>query len=215
MFMTQILNSVLVAVLVLNLFALGSSRILSVIHIVAAQGILLGIIPLLLHDPPSLPSALAACAAVLLKGLVIPAIMIRSLRSARIKREFEPFIGLLPSVLLGAAATGFALLISKKLPLASDDGLLIIPAAMSTIAAGFIILITRYKALSQTLGYLVMENGIFIFGMLLVEAVPFVVEMGMLLDLFVGIFVISIITNHINRAFSSMDTRNLVSLKEE
>jgi hydrogenase-4 component E len=60
----------------------------------------------------------------------------------------------------------------------------------------------------------VLENGIFIFGILLVEAIPLVVEMGMLLDLFVGIFVISIITNHINRAFSSMDTRRLVSLKE-
>lgn len=63
-------------------------------------------------------------------------------------------------------------------------------------------------------GYLILENGIFIFGMLLVEAMPFVVEMGVLLDLFVAIFVICIIVNHINRAFSSMDTRQLTSLKE-
>ena len=59
-----------------------------------------------------------------------------------------------------------------------------------------------------------LENGIFIFGMLLVEAMPFLVEMGVLLDLFVGIFVICIIVNHINREFSSLDTRRLVSLKE-
>jgi hydrogenase-4 component E len=82
------------------------------------------------------------------------------------------------------------------------------------VLVGFVVLVSRYKAVTQSLGYLVLENGIFIFGMLLVEAIPLVVEMGMLLDLFVGIFVISIITNHINRAFSSMDTRRLVSLKE-
>jgi len=63
-------------------------------------------------------------------------------------------------------------------------------------------------------GYLVLENGIFIFGMLLVEAMPLVVEMGVLLDLFVAIFVICIIVNQINQAFASMDTRRLVSLKE-
>ena len=91
---------------------------------------------------------------------------------------------------------------------------LIIPASIATVLVGFIILISRFKAISQVLGYLVLENGIYIFGMLLIEAIPLVVEMGMLLDLFVGVFVISIITNHINQAFSSMDTRRLVSLKE-
>jgi hydrogenase-4 component E len=52
------------------------------------------------------------------------------------------------------------------------------------------------------MGYLVLENGIYIFGMLLVEAMPLVVEMGVLLDLFVAIFVICIIVNRINQAFS-------------
>jgi len=64
------------------------------------------------------------------------------------------------------------------------------------------------------MGYLVLENGIFIFGMLLVQAMPLVVELGVLLDLFVAIFVICIIVNHINQAFSSLDTRRLASLKE-
>jgi len=214
--MIEMLNALLVIVLVLNLFALGSSRILSVIHIVGTQGALLGLVPLLLHAHLSVPVVLAALAAIILKGMVIPSIMIRSLRSAQIRREVEPLIGLLPSVILGAFATGIVLLFSKQLPLAIHQiDSLIVPASISTVLAGFILLTTRFKALSQVLGYLVLENGIFIFGMLLVQAIPFIVEMGMFLDLFVGIFVISIITNHINQAFSSMDTRRLVSLKEE
>jgi hydrogenase-4 component E len=212
----EMLNAILVIVLALNLFALGTSRILSVIHIVAAQGALLAVIPLLLHEHLTFPVVLAAVAAIVLKGIVIPAIMIRSLRAAEIKREVEPLIGLLPTTIIGALATAFVLLFSNRLPLASGQhGSLIVPASIATVLVGFILLTTRFKALSQVLGYLVLENGIFIFGMLLIEAIPLVVEMGVFLDLFVGIFVISIITNRINQAFSSMDTRRLVSLKEE
>jgi hydrogenase-4 component E len=213
--MIDLINALLVIVLVLNLFALGSSRIQSVIRIVAAQGACLGLIMLLMHERLTLPVILSAAAAVLIKGIVIPAVMVRSLRAADIKREVEPFIGFLPSIILGAAATASVLLFARILsaPDARTPNL-IIPAAIATVLVGFIILISRYKAISQVLGYLVLENGIYIFGMLLVEAIPLVVEMGMLLDLFVGVFVISIITNHINRAFSSMDTRRLVSLKE-
>jgi hydrogenase-4 component E len=141
--------------------------------------------------------------------------MIHALRDAQIKREVEPLIGLLPSLILGAMVTAAALLSAKHLPLVSDhENTLLVPASLATILVGFLILTTRYKALSQVVGYLILENGIFIFGMLLVEAMPFVVEMGVLLDLFVGIFVICIIVNHINRAFASMDTRHLVTLKE-
>ena len=213
--MTNLLNAVLVVVLMLNLFALGTSRSLAVIRTVAAQGALLGVIPLLVHGRLTIPVALAAVAAIILKGIIIPAIMIRALRDAQIKREVEPLIGLLPSIILGAMATAFALLFAGQLPLADQHGsALLVPTSIATVLVGFILLTTRFKALSQVVGYLVLENGIFIFGMLLIEAMPLVVEMGVLLDLFVGIFVICIIVNHINQAFSSMDTRRLVSLKE-
>jgi len=112
-------------------------------------------------------------------------------------------------------ATVFALLFANQLPLTeAHSGSLIVPTAIATVLAGFILLTSRFKALTQVVGYLVLENGIFIFGMLLVEAMPLVVEMGVLLDLFVAIFVICIIVNQINQAFASMDTRRLVSLKE-
>jgi hydrogenase-4 component E len=213
--MMDMLNALLVIVLVLNLFALGTSRILSVIRIVAVQGVLLGVIPMLLYERPNFPDFLASGVAVVLKGIVIPVIMTRALRDVQIKKEVQPLIGLLPSIILGALATAFALLFADSLAMApAQGGSLIVPASFATILVGFILLTTRVKALSQAVGYLVLENGIFIFGLLLVDAIPLVVEMGVLLDLFVGIFVIAIMVKHINRAFSSTDTSRLVSLKE-
>lgn len=213
--MTDVLNALLVIVLVMNLFALGTSRIHALIRIVAMQGGLLGIIVMVVHRQLTIPVLVLAAAGMAIKGFVIPAIMLRALREAQIKREVEPLISPLASILLGAIATALAIALASRLPLIDQhDGVLLVPTSIATVLVGFIILTTRFKALTQVVGYLVLENGIFVFGMLLVEAMPVVVEMGVLLDLFVGVFVISIIVNHINRAFSSLDTRRLVSLRE-
>lgn len=213
--MNELLNALFVLVLILNLFALGTGRILSIIKIVAAQGVILGVLPLLMHGHLTASVVATSVATIALKGFIIPAMMNKALRDVRIKREVEPLLGLLPSTILGALAIGITFLAFAN----TDSGLaggasLIIPTSISTVIVGFILLTTRFKALSQVLGYLVLENGIYIFSLLLVEAMPLVVEMGMLLDLFVSVFVVSIITNHINRAFSSLDTRALSTLKE-
>ncbi|MCX7024242.1 MAG: hydrogenase [Spirochaetes bacterium] len=213
--MNDVLNALFVLILTLNLFALGNGRILSVIRIVAAQGVLLGILPLLMHEHLTFPEVLSSAAAISLKGIVIPGIMAKALRDAQMKREVEPLVGLLPSTIIGALVTALAFLVFSRVdPASRSDASLIIPTSITTVLAGFILLTTRFKALSQVLGYLVLENGIYIFSLLLVEAIPLVVEMGILLDLLVSVFIVSIITNHINRAFSSLDTRRLASLKE-
>ena len=99
--MTNLLNAVLVILLVMNLFALGTSRILAVTRIVAMQGILLGLISLIVHTHLTLGAILLAAVAIVIKGFVIPAIILRALRDAQIKREVEPLIGLLASIILG------------------------------------------------------------------------------------------------------------------
>lgn len=213
--MNTLLSFLFVAVLILDLFALGNGRILSIIRIVAVQGVLLGILPLLIHEHLTALVLIPALATISLKGIIIPAMMIKAMRDIKIKREMEPLLGLLPSTILGALAMGITFLsFADTDPSITGSMSLLIPTSFSTIIVGFILLTSRYKALSQVLGYLILENGIYIFSLLLVDAIPLVVEMGMLLDLFVSIFIISIITNHINKAFSSLDTRRLTELKE-
>lgn len=213
--MMNILNALLVVILMLNLFMIGTTRIQSIIRTVAIQGILLGLLPIVAHQHLTAPVTIAALAAIIIKGFVIPTMMSHALRDAQIKREVEPLIGILPSIILGALATVIALMLTSHMPLANEHlSRLIVPSSIATILVGFILLTTRFKAITQVIGYLVLENGIFIFGVLLMEAMPMVIEMGVLLDLFVGIFVSCIIISKINQSFSSMDTRILTSLKE-
>ena len=143
------------------------------------------------------------------KGFLIPFTLIRALRDVHIQHEVEPYLGFVPSVLLCAIGTGLALLFAGQFPLAVEHrGLLVVPTALSTFLAGFLLLTTRRKAISQVIGCLILENGIFVFAQLLHEAMPFLAEVGILLDLIVGIFVMGIVMNHIQREFSSLNTRS-------
>jgi hydrogenase-4 component E len=217
--MVQLLDTLLIFVLALNFFALGVSRIRAVINAVALQGILLGIIPLLLHSSGDLWSivlgGVIGIFIVLLKGFIIPTFLLRAMREANIHYEVTPIIGYMSSLLLGAGGTGLAVLFSNTLPLAEQHAnLLIVPASLATAWTGFLLLTTRKKAITQVLGYLLLENGIFLFGLLLLEAMPFLVEIGMLLDLFTGVFVMGIIIHHLTREFASMSTEHLRELKD-
>jgi hydrogenase-4 component E len=209
------LDPLLVLVLLLNFFLLGTSQLRAVIGGSALQGIVLGVLAFVVHGHAGVEAFLVATGAILLKGLVIPRLLSKAMRDAAIHREVEPFIGFIPSLLLGAVGTGLAVLFAQTLPLVpSHRASLLLPTSFATVLSGFLILTTRRKAITQVVGYLVLENGIFIMGLALLEAMPLLVETGVLLDLFVGIFVMGIIINHISREFSSLDTARLSNLKE-
>jgi hydrogenase-4 component E len=213
--MHNLIGPLLVVVLLFNLFLLGTSRLQAVVNASAGQGVMLGILTLCVHEGFSTWMVLITIGTILVKGVLIPGMLLRAIRDAAIRREIEPFIGFLPCLLLGALGTGASLVFARTLPLAKEHvGSLLVPAAMATVWTGFLVLTTRRKAINQVVGYLVLENGIYIMGLTLLHAMPFMVEMGVLLDLFVGIFVMGIILNHIRREFSSLDTAHLSALKE-
>lgn len=209
------LNLLIGVAMGLNLFALGSGRLPSVIRIVSLQGVALGVMPLLIEEHPDWMFVLVAIGTVLGKGLLIPHLLRRAMRAANIDREIEPFIGFVPSLLLGAGATIAAVALSRALPLLPEHiGSLLVPGALASVLTGFVMLIGRTKAISQVCGYLILENGIYLFGLLLIRATPLLVEAGILLDLTVGVFVTGIIVDRIQRAFDSLDTRKLTVLRE-
>ncbi|HEY8208767.1 MAG TPA: hydrogenase [Myxococcaceae bacterium] len=214
--MSRAADPLLVVILLLNFALLGTSRLRTVINGTAAQGAALGALLIAVPGELSWHTLLIAAVTVGLKAVLIPGMLNRAMRDAAIRREVEPLVGFIPSLLLGGVGTGAALLFARTLPLAPQHvGSLLVSASLSTVLTGFLLLTTRRKAITQVTGYLVLENGVFIMGMLLVEAMPFLVELGALLDLLVAIFVMGIIINHINREFSSLDTARLTALKEE
>lgn len=210
-----IIDPLLIVILALNFVALGVSRIRAVINAVALQGALLGLLPLFVHSHIDLRAIVLVVVTLSLKGIGIPALLTHAMREADIQHEVTPVMNYMSSLLLGAIGTALAMIFSNTLPLDErHSALLIVPASLATVWTGLLMLTTRKKAIMQVLGYLLLENGIFLFGLLLLEAMPFIVEIGVLLDLFTGVFVMGIIIHHINREFSSISTENLAELKE-
>ena len=213
--MNSLADQLLVVCLLLNFVVLGTSRLAFAVRAVAFQGVVLGVLPAIIH-PFSWHLVIIVVVMMLAKGTLIPWMIIGAIRKAEIKREIEPYIGYISTLILGALLTSLAFIFGQNLPLAPEHtGLLFVPASIATIMCGFLILMARRKAISQVIGYLVMENGIFIFGLLMADAMPVMVEAGALLDLLVGVFVMGIVINHISIEFSSLDTSRLSALRED
>jgi hydrogenase-4 component E len=213
--MAPTLDLLLVVVLLLNFFVLVASQPPAAIRLVGIQGMLIGFLPLLVHEGIDIRLVLLTIVSVVFKGFVFPRMLMHALREVGFRRERAPVLGFIPSLLMGAVGTGLALAFSSTLPLAPQHvSRLVVPASLSTVLIGYLILATRQRAVTQTLGYLVLENGIFLFGLLLVEAMPLLIELGVLLDLFVGVFVMGITIQHLTRGFASDSTEHLSALKE-
>ncbi len=205
---------VLLLVVLSDLAILGTSRLSSCIRGLAAQGFLLGVLPVLIAPQLSVHAVSLAVGTVIVKAVVLPWFLAWAIREAAVRREIEPIVGFIASQLLGAIAVALAFAIASRLPLPGIQQPLLVPVSLATLIIGFIVLTTRRKALVQVVGYLILENGIYLFGLTQTESMPFLIELGVLLDVFVGVFIMGIVVFHINREFDSLDSTRLKELSD-
>ena len=209
-------NLILVIVVLTNLKLLGSSRLGASIRVVAVQGMVLGLLPILAHwHELSLHFALLAVGTIAIKGVVFPWFLFRAIREADIGREIEPYVGYAASLATGAVALGVSFWVCTKLPIPENiASSWLAPVSFFSIFAGLFLIVSRKRAVNQVLGFLVLENGIYTFGVGVAARTPFLVEVGVLLDVFVAVFVMGITIFHINREFDHIDTARLSVLKD-
>ena len=208
-------NLILVLVVLTNLKLLASSRLGASIRVVAAQGMVLGLLPVLAHvHELSLHFAAMALGTIALKGVVFPWLLFRALREAEVTREVEPYVGYISSILVGLMALAASFWLGGRLPVTTTGvSSLLVPSALFSILAGLFLIVARKRAVNQVLGFLVLENGIYTFGVGVVAETPFLVELGVLLDAFVAVFVMGIAVYHINREFDHIEVNRLDRLK--
>lgn len=213
--MTVLLDLDIMLVILSTLLLLGSSRLVSCIRILSLQGIAVGLLGVL---APGAEGAMAwgiTGLTILVKGILLPGLLLRALREADVAREVEPYVGFGTSQLIGILLLAGSFHLSSRLALESmPASAWILPAAFLNLFAGIFLIVSRRKALTQVIGYLVMENGIWTFGAMLAGRQPLLVELGMLLDLLAGVFVMGIALFHIGRTFDHMDADRLRSLRD-
>ncbi len=212
--MIQSAAHLLLLLVVLTDFAvLGTSRLSACIRWIAFQGALLGVLSLLEGGELGWNAILVPAGTIVFKAIALPAFLRWAIREASIRREVEPLVGYLASVLLGGAALAVAFGVAASMPASVRDAL-VVPVALVTLIIGMIVLMTRAKAITQVIGYLMLENGVYLFGIRLARHVPFLIEAGVLLDVFVGVFIMGTVVFHTNREFDSISSANLSELRE-
>jgi hydrogenase-4 component E len=193
---------------------LGTSRIGACIRWLSLQGIIFGLVPLVTDDGLGLRALLLAAGNIALKGVIFPWVLLRLRGRTGSPREVEPFVGFVASIFFGIVALGMSVWLALELaPALPYAPFLMLETAIFVVSIGLFMIISRRLALMQVIGYLILENGIFVFGVITVVETPLLVELGVLLDAFVAVFVMGIAIFHINREFGSMNVDRLSALR--
>jgi len=158
---------------------------------------------------------IAAALTVVIKVIVLPRILKAVIERLNVKRELELNINIPSSLLVCGALVILAFYITQPIIslgfLLTQDSLAI---ALSIVLIGFFIMIARRKAVTQVIGFLVIENGLFLGATAAAYGMPLIVELGVFFDILVAGLIIGVYTHRLQDTFDSVDTSKLTGLKE-
>jgi len=207
------MGTVTVLLLLLGLHVAVTERIPTAIRSLAAQGALLALLPCLASPRPIWRAAGLGLATVAVKSIAIPLILTRAVSRLEIKRETESLVSTKTSILLTGVLALSAFVACARFGLSGRDQLGA-AAGLTLLFSGLLMMTTRVKAITQVIGFVVLENGIFLFGAASGSEFTLPIELGIFLDLFVAVFLMGILMLKIQRTFTHMDVRKIHTLKD-
>jgi hydrogenase-4 component E len=205
------------ALLLLTCFAIIAQRRLSAcVDLFALQSVFLAVTAALVAFLTGAHHIyIAAALTVVIKAIVLPRILKAVIERLNVKRELELNINIPSSLLICGALVILAFYITQPIIslgfLLTQDSLAI---ALSIVLIGFFIMIARKKAVTQVIGFLVIENGLFLGATAAAYGMPLIVELGVFFDILVAGLIIGVYTHRLQDTFDSVDTSKLTGLKE-
>jgi len=213
----QLVN-LLAAVLLLLAFAmLSQRRILSLINLFAAQGLVLfmaTVVVAMITGQTHLYGS--AAVTLLLKVFLLPWILHRLIRRLNVKGDVETLVNIPTLMIFGLVLVILAFNLAAPISLlAGTVTRSTLGIALASVLLSFLMMITRSKAVPQVVAFLAMENGLFFAATATVYGMPMVVELGIALDVLVASLILGVFLFQIRSRFDSVDTRHLERLREQ
>ncbi|NLI10693.1 MAG: hypothetical protein GX447_08080 [Elusimicrobia bacterium] len=205
----------ILAVIFCDFFLLSSYSTFELVKFAALQGVLTALLPLMAAEHFAAEGIAFALSVILLKGFFFPFVLrkliVKNNAYEEKKREYSGAL----SIAVYLFVFFVSVWLSIKLDLEVKSLSWIIPASFMTIFSGLFLIILRTQTVSQIVGYMVLENGIYCFGSAVFVQQPLMVEAAILLDIFVAVFVMGMAVFHIGKEFNNSDSENLNELREE
>jgi hydrogenase-4 component E len=213
---TQLIN-VMAALLLLIAFAmLSQRRILSLIYLYAWQGVVLAANGVIVGYSSGQPHLYwSALLTFVLKAVVLPWILHRLIIRLNIRWDVETLINIPTTMFVGIVLVVFAF--NLALPISQLAGTITrstLGIAIAVVLLSFLMMITRRKAVPQVIGFLALENGLFFAATSATYGMPLALELGIALDLLVGVLILGIFFFQVRDAFDSLDLRHMEKLSE-
>jgi hydrogenase-4 component E len=216
-FATQIINFLAAIMLLLSFAMLGQRRILSLIHLYTLQGLTLVSANLVLgFVTADIHLYISAALTLLLKVGLIPWILYRLVQRLNVKTDVEPLLNIPATLLMGIVLVIIAFNVASPISqFASSVARGTLGIALACVLLSFMMMITRAKAIPQVIGFLSMENGLFFAAAAATNGMPMIVELGIGLDVLVGILILGVFMFQIREQFDSLDIHHLEKLKDD
>ncbi len=213
--MSYSVDTVLSLALLSSLFAICSSRLPGLIKIVGFQGIVVSIVPIFIEYNVTSGAVTFYMFTMTIRGVIIPLSIYLLIKKIAIRREVQPIIGYHASLFAGLLLIVASSIINHKLDLpVTTNSVLLMPTAITILVTGMFILIARRNAIAMVLGYIMMENGIYLVGTTFSMGTHHIVEFGILLDVLAGVMIMAIMLENMKQKFDDVDTSFLSELKE-
>ncbi|MGS0895436.1 formate hydrogenlyase [Burkholderia stagnalis] len=214
---TQLINFLAALLLILSFAMLSQRRTLSLIHLYTLQGVALVSANLILGVVTGDAHLfVSAGLTFVLKVGVIPWLLYRLVRRLDVRADVEPLINIPTTQLIGIVLVIVAFNVASPISqLATSVARGALGIALACVLLSFMAMITRAKAIPQVIGFLSMENGLFFAATAATNGMPMIVELGIGLDVLVGILILGVFMFQIREQFDSLDIRHLETLKDE
>jgi hydrogenase-4 component E len=209
------MTNVLLIIFTMTLLNLGMAhQLLTYIKILAFQGVLLfGIAFIELIKIDALNLAFVLLETIIFKAIAIPLFLNYVIRRNRITRDAEPFLPNFISLIIITLIIIVTFILSNAIA-DSHISKIYFVVALSTLFSGLYIIVTRNKIITHVMGYLVIENGVFILSLAVGNEMPMLVNLGILLDIFASVFLLGIFVNKIGDVLKDVDVDQLKNLKD-
>jgi len=212
----QLINLFAAFLLMLAFAMLAQRRVLNLVHIYALQGFTVvaatSVVAYVTHQDHLYFSAAMT---LVLKVFFIPWVLHRLIKRLNVRWDVETLINIPSTMLVGIVLVVFAFNLAlpvSKLSSSVSPGTLGI--ALACVLLSFMMMITRSKAIPQVIGFLSMENALVFAATSATYGMPMVVELGIALDVLVGVFILGLFMFQIREQFESLDISHLENLKE-
>jgi hydrogenase-4 component E len=157
---------------------------------------------------------LIAALLIVVKGLAIPRLLRRMERRFATERELAPYVNTATSLVSAGLLVLFGYAIMRPVVAASQlPTRAAMPLAMGLVLVSLFVMVSRKKALTQVVGFLMLENGIALLAVLGAYGIPLIVELGVFLDALMGFLVMQIFVYRIHETFETIDVDQLDRLR--